>query len=52
MLALGVSPSAVASALSIGGADVFQGRPPGDPWVRAMRREMRIVVCTHVRFIN
>ena len=38
MLALGVSPSAVV--------------PPGDPWVRAMRREMRVVVCTHVRFIN
>jgi hypothetical protein len=63
MLALGVSPSAVVSALSIGGAGVFQGRPlpPGDPWVRAMRREMRVVVCTlaaaaadqpHVSFIS
>jgi hypothetical protein len=61
ILALGVSPSAVASALSIGGAGEFQGRPPGDPWVRAIRREMRVVVCTlaaatagqpHVSFIN
>jgi hypothetical protein len=46
MLAIGVAPSMVVEALSIGGGDVFDGREPTVNFVRLMRRETRVVVCT------
>jgi hypothetical protein len=41
-----LGPSMVVEALSIGGGEVFDGREQTVNFVRLMRRETRVVVCT------